>query len=143
MSVGVLLVTHPSIGSALLHTVTRILGKCPLPTKCLEVPAGAQLEPLLSKAAELMVALDDGDGVLIVSDIYGATPCNIACHLANTGRAAVLAGANLPMLLRVYNYPTEDLDTLCEKASEGGLRGVYACTSSAALSAREREHDST
>ena len=124
MSIGVLLITHPGVGSALLHTATRIFGSCPLGTKCLEVPAGAHLEPLLDKAAELMLALDQGDGVLIVSDLYGATPCNIACRLADTGRAAVLAGVNLSMLLRVYNYPNEDLDTLCEKAFEGGLRGV-------------------
>lgn len=143
MSIGVLLITHPGVGSALLHTATRILGSCPLGTKCLEVPAGAHLEPLLNKAAELMVALDQGDGVLIVSDLYGATPCNIACRLADTGRAAVLAGINLSMLLRVYNYPNEDLDTLCEKAFEGGLRGVYSCTRREAMSTREREHDQT
>lgn len=143
MSIGVLLITHPGVGSALLHTVTRILRGCPLETKCLEVPAGAQVEPLLNKAAELIVALDDGDGVLIVSDLYGATPCNIACRLADTGRIAVLAGLNLPMLLRVYNYPKDDLDTLCERAFEGGLRGVHSCTRRKAISGREREHDRT
>ncbi len=138
MSVGVLLITHPGVGSALLHTVTRILGSCPLATKCLEVPAGAETAPLLCLAAEHLAALDSGDGVLVCSDVYGATPSNIACRLADTGRAALVSGLNLPMLLRVYNYPGDDLDTLCRKAAEGGARGITQRTREQALRDRER-----
>ena len=137
MTIGILLITHPGVGSALLHTVTRIMGKCSLPTKCLEVPAGAETDLLLNQASEHFAALDSGDGVLVLSDIYGATPSNIACRLSETGRSAVLSGVNVPMLLRVYNYPEEDLDLLCHKAMEGGIRGIHACTVSEAMAGRE------
>jgi PTS system ascorbate-specific IIA component len=138
MTIGILLVTHPGVGSSLLHTVTRILGACPLRTKCLEIPAGADVEPLLSQATEHLAALDDGSGVLVLSDIYGSTPSNIAWRLTETGRAAVLAGVNLPMLIRVYNYAEDDLDSLCQKAVEGGTRGIYARSRAEALQHREQ-----
>jgi PTS system ascorbate-specific IIA component len=138
MSIGILLITHPGVGSSLLHTVTRILGACPLRTKCLEVPPGAEVEPLLSQATEHLAALDDGNGVLVLSDVYGATPSNIAWRLSETGRAAVLAGVNLPMLIRVYNYAEDDLDTLCQKAVEGGTRGIHARSRAEALRTREQ-----
>ena len=137
MTVGILLITHPGVGSALLHTVTRILGYCPLTTKCLEIPAGADIEPLLTQAAEYLATLDNGDGVLVFSDVYGSTPSNIARRLAETGRSAVVSGVNLPMLLRVYNYAGEDLDSLCAKAAEGGQRGITTYTREQALSDRE------
>ena len=138
MSIGILLITHPGIGSSLLHTVTRIMGRCTLPTKCLEVPVGAEIETLVGQAGEHLAALDSGDGVLVLSDVYGATPSNIAWRLGETGRAAVLSGLNLPMLLRIYNYPQDDLDTLCHKALEGATRGIHAFTRSDALARREQ-----
>ena len=137
MTIGILMITHPGVGSALLHTVTRIMGTCPSATKCLEIPAGARLGPLISQAAEYLATLDSGAGVLVFVDAYGATPSNIASHLAETGRVAVVTGLNLPMLLRTYNYPEEDLDLLCEKAAEGGVRGITSYTRQQALSERE------
>lgn len=137
MSVGILLITHPGVGSALLHTATRILGACPLQTKCLEIPSDAATEPLLAQAAEHLAALDSGHGVLVLTDIYGATPSNIAKQLTDTGRVGMVSGINLPMLIRVFNYPGDDLDDLCIKASEGGVRGISSCTSGEAIKQRE------
>jgi PTS system ascorbate-specific IIA component len=94
-------------------------------TKCLEVPIGADIESLLEKSAEYLVTLDTGEGVLVLCDLFGATPSNLACRLADTGRAMVVSGLNLPMLLRVFNYPDETLLTLAEKAAEGGNRGIH------------------
>ena len=131
------MITHPGVGSALLHTVTRIMGVCPISTKCLEIPVGAQLEPLINQATEHLVTLDSGSGVLVFVDIYGATPSNIAAHLATTGRVAIVTGLNLPMLLRTYNYPQEDLDSLCVKAVQGGVRGISSFTRQQALAERE------
>jgi PTS system ascorbate-specific IIA component len=130
MSVGVLLVTHPGIGSAMLNTATRIIGGSSLPIKCLEVPPDAALEPLAERARGMLEDLDRGAGVLVLTDIYGATPHNVAqqvaCGFAN---GAVLAGLNLPMLVRVFNYAEDDLDTLLGKAAEGGTRGILSCPS--------------
>ena len=128
MSVGVLLITHPGIGSSLLHIATRIIGKSTLPVKCLEVPPDAALEPVCERARSMIKVLNRGAGVLVLTDIYGATPHNIAREVAcNATGKTVLAGLNLPMLVRVFNYPEDDLDTLLSKAAEGGSRGIMSC----------------
>ena len=82
--------------------------------------------PTLSchKALELIKQLDRGDGVLVLSDICGATPCNIASRLVNPGRVECLAGVNLPMLVRALTYRNEPLSVAAEKALAGGREGV-------------------
>ena len=128
MSVGVLLITHPGVGSSLLHIATRIIGSSTLPVKCLEVPPDAPVEPVCERARSMLKVLNRGTGVLVLTDIFGATPHNIAKQVACGGnRATVLSGLNLPMLVRVFNYPNDDLDTLASKAAEGGTRGIMSC----------------
>jgi PTS system ascorbate-specific IIA component len=125
MSVGILIITHPGVGSSLLHTATRILGETSLPVRCLEVPAGRDASAPTRQAEALLADLDDGDGVLILTDIYGATPSNIGCGMTSTGGTAVLSGLNLPMLIRTLNYPSDDLHELTNKARDGGERGIH------------------
>jgi PTS system ascorbate-specific IIA component len=127
MSVGVLLVTHPGIGQSMLHSAQRIINDCPLHIMCLEVPVDANLERIAESTGKLLQQLDQGDGVLVLTDIFGATPNNVARDFSEKGRIAVLAGLNLPMLVRVFNYPDADLKQLCETAVSGGARGVHAC----------------
>lgn len=128
MTVGVLLVTHPGVGSAMLHIATRIVGKSTVPIKCLEVPPDAALEPVFESARSMLKVLDRGAGVLVLTDVYGATPHNVAQQVAcKKSGATVLSGLNLPMLVRVFNYPHDDLDTLTSKAAEGGTRGIMSC----------------
>src|SRR5690606_13031138 len=78
MSVGVLLLTHEAMGGALLGAARHVLGNLPLPVDFHEVAADADPDELLREAASSARALDDGDGVLVLSDLYGATPCNVA-----------------------------------------------------------------
>jgi len=125
MSVGILIITHPGVGSSLLHTATRILGETALATRCLEVPAGSDLDATIVQASALLQALDHGDGVLVLTDIYGATPSNIACALHSPGGVAVVSGINLPMLVRTFNYAADDLTALMERARDGGTRGIH------------------
>ena len=128
MTVGVLLVTHPGVGSAMLHIASRIIGKSTLPIKCLEVPPDAPLDPVYERANSMLKVLDRGAGVLVLTDIFGATPHNVAQQMAcNKRDTTVLSGLNLPMLVRVFNYPEDDLDTLASKAAEGGSRGIMSC----------------
>ena len=124
MSIGILLITHPGVGSSMLHTATRILGYCPLQTKCLEVPAGSDPDAVACQARRQLDKLDQGDGVLILTDLFGSTPSNIAQRLAESNRAAVVAGLNLPMLIRLYNYPADDLSSLSRKVDDGAIRGI-------------------
>ena len=78
-----------------------------------------------------MKELDEGQGVLILSDIYGATPCNMVSKLLEPGRVEGVAGVNLPMLVRALTYRNESLARLVEKALSGGREGVVHFTEEA------------
>lgn len=128
MSIGVLLITHPGIGQSILLGAKRIYGSTPLNIFCLEVPVDGNIERIRSQTAGLIAQLNEGQGVLILTDLYGATPNNIARGFAHTGQVAVLSGLSLPMLLRVFNYANEDnLSSLSGKAAEGAQRSVCPC----------------
>jgi len=127
MSVGILLITHPGIGNAILSGARRIVADCPLRAKCLEVPIDAPIDKVTSQAGEMARSLDQGDGVLILTDIFGATPNNIARGLEDGEHVRVLAGLSLPMLVRLFNYPDEDLLQLCATAATGAKRGIGPC----------------
>ncbi len=122
--VGLLLVTHNRIGYELLLTAKATLGDYPLPTRTLAVTADRDPDEALQKGKELIKELDQGDGVLILTDCYGSTPSNIATRLGNVAATAVVSGANLPMLIRILNYPDLQLSELVEKAVTGGRDGV-------------------
>ena len=126
MSVAILIITHSNIGQSLFDAVTSVMGTCPLPTKLLPVSLDSEPDTLVARANELIKELDQGQGVLVLTDMYGSTPSNIACKLMN-GQVRVVAGINLPMLVRVMNYPNLDLTQLANKALTGGLEGVITC----------------
>lgn len=127
MNVGLLLITHPGIGTSILNSARRMIGDSPLNVMCLEVPVDTNIERLTDNVRKLISQLDQGDGVLVLTDIYGATPNNIARQFSEQGRVAVLAGLNLPMLVRVFNYPNAGLKELCDTAVHGGVRGIHEC----------------
>lgn len=127
MTIGLLIITHNHIGDDLIATATAMLGLCPLATEALAVTQNADPEATLRKARQSVAALDQGHGVLVLTDIYGSTPSNIACNLIDSGRVQVIAGINLPMLIRILNYPQLSLPELVEKALSGGRDGVLCC----------------
>src|SRR5438477_10552 len=92
--------------------------------RALAVRASDDPLDLLPRARELLASLDTGDGVLIFSDIYGATPCNLATKLLQPGRVEGVAGVNLPMLVRAFTYRSRGMDTMIKKAISGGCDGV-------------------
>jgi len=125
MSVGVLLITHSGIGSALLSVAQRLLNPLPLRTEALEVPFDADLDSLLPAASAALRRVDDGDGVLVLTDLYGASPSNLAARVARLGTPVRRVSAlNLPMLLRVMNYAELELDQLPAVAAAGARNGV-------------------
>jgi len=128
MSVGLLIVTHDQIGEALLRTATRMLNQLPLTAQVLAVPIDANPERLLEQGRRLVARLDSGEGVLVLTDMYGSTPSNIAFGLMQPGLVHVISGINLPMLIRTLNYATLDLARLTEKAISGGKEGIFCCT---------------
>ncbi len=124
MSVGLLLVTHPGVGQTLLDTACRLVGGCALPVAVIEVALDADPQRLKLQAVRQAAELDQGDGVLVLTDVYGATPSNIACRLATHSGRRVLAGISLPMLMRVLNYARMPLAELADKAAKGARDGV-------------------
>jgi PTS system ascorbate-specific IIA component len=130
MSVGVLLVTHGRLGQLLLDTIAEMIGPLPLPSGVLEVRRVLATDALLLQGRRMIERLeaDAGDGVLMLTDAFGSTPSNIATRLAERPGTALVAGVNLPMLLRVFNYPQLDLAAMTRTAVEGGQRGIVAGT---------------
>jgi len=123
MSVAILLVTHGDVGRYLHEAAVSIIGSSPLRVRSLSVTTSCQPDELLQQAQGLVQTLDSGDGILILTDIYGSTPSNIACAMKHH-HVEVVAGLNLPMLVRVLNYPNLPLDQLADKAVSGGREGV-------------------
>jgi PTS system ascorbate-specific IIA component len=125
MTCGILLVTHPGVGTALLDVATRLLRHLPLKTEAFEVPFDADMDVLLPLASAALRRVDSGQGVLILTDLYGASPSNLAGQLARLGTPARRVSAlSLPMLLRVMNYPEQGLDQLPATAAAGTRNGA-------------------
>ena len=125
MSVGVLLITHEGIGGTLLAVATRLLRKLPLACEVFEVPFDADLDTLLPQASAALRRVDGGQGVLVLTDLYGASPSNLAARLSRIGTPVRRVSAlSLPMLLRVMNYADLDLDELPAVAAAGSRNGV-------------------
>ena len=128
--IGVLIIAHDTLGDSLVRAVTHVLGARPPQLEALGVAAATIRRVLLPRAREAVARLDEGDGVLILSDIYGATPTNITCRLLGPGRVEGIAGVNLPMLVRALTYRDEPLATVAEKALSGGHDGIIHTTGS-------------
>lgn len=122
--IGILIIAHDSLGESLVRAVTHVLGSRPPQFEVLAVAATDDPFALLPAARAQVGRLDTGDGVLIFSDIYGATPCNLALKLLDPGRVEGVAGVNLPMLVRAFTYRTRGLATMVTKAISGGCEGV-------------------
>lgn len=125
MTVGILLVTHEGIGSALHAVVQRLVTPLPLHVEVFEVPFDADADAILPLASAALRRADRGGGVLMLADLYGASPSNLAARMAQLGTPVRRVSAlSLPMLLRVLNYAELDLDALQAVAAVGGRNGV-------------------
>lgn len=125
MSVGLLLITHTGIGSALLANAELALGRRPMPVECIEVGKDCDPDERIAQAKSAVQRLDRGRGVLVLTDLCGSTPANIAVRLVLRNRVRTVGGVSLPMLIRVFNYCGLDLDELVVKAVTGGQNGVF------------------
>ncbi len=125
MSVNLLLVTHGQIGAELLDSARATFGGG-LPMMCDSLSVSPDCEPdtLIADLQLLVDALADNTELLILTDLYGATPCNIAHHYAQHAKINIIAGVNLPMLIRVLNYSNSSSDELINKAISGGREGI-------------------
>ena len=122
--VGILIIALGTLGESLIHSANHVMGGRPplLTSICVSMEDDPLV--LLPQAIKLTRGLDQGSGVLILSDVYGATPSNIAGRLLVPGKVEGVAGVNLPMLVRALTYRNEPLKTVVAKAVSGGIEGV-------------------
>ncbi|WP_293761704.1 PTS fructose transporter subunit IIA [uncultured Aquitalea sp.] len=122
--VGVLLISHYNLGDALRDCARHILGRDPENLAVMSVDKAEDPDLKLAEAARLVAGLEQGDGVVVLTDMYGGTPSNIASRLINPGKVEAVAGVSLPMLVRALSYSSQPLEIVVSKAITGGLEGV-------------------
>ena len=126
--IGVLIVAHAPLASALAASASHVYSCAPeraeSQVRILDVLPDIDVPAAVENARQLVGAIDTGSGVLVLVDVFGSTPGNVAARLAESGRVAVIAGVNLPMLLRALCYRDGNLADTVEKALAGGTQGV-------------------
>jgi len=122
--IGLFLITHGTYGESLLQCACHVLNKRPPQVAQLGVAAQDDPLDLLPQARAALELVDHGEGVLILADMFGATPANIALKLLRPGRVEGVAGLNLPMLVRALTYRDKGMETLVAKSIAGGRDGV-------------------
>jgi PTS system ascorbate-specific IIA component len=119
--VGILIIAHGTLGESLIHCASHVMGGRPVQLAQIGVSMDDDPQVVLPQAIKLLRGLDQDSGVLVLSDVYGATPSNIACRLLIPGKIEGVAGVNLPMLVRALTYRNEPLKTVVAKAISGGI----------------------
>jgi PTS system ascorbate-specific IIA component len=122
--IGILLITHGTFGESLIQNACHVLNK--RPPQIAQLGVAAQDDPLdlLPTARRMRNAIDNGEGVLLLTDVWGASPANLAVKLLEPGKTEGLAGVNLPMLLRAITYREKGWDVLIARATTGARDGV-------------------
>ncbi len=117
--IGILVVSHEPLGTALLHCTRHIFGRLPVQLAALDVIPDEDPEAALHAARELLKRINDGTGVIVLTDIYGATPARIATRLAEPNRVVVIAGVNLPLLVKALTYRRGALEEVADQLLDG------------------------
>jgi PTS system ascorbate-specific IIA component len=122
--IGILIITHGATGADLLATAAHVIGVAPPLAAALGVSRDDDPEAVLARARELLAQVDDGSGVLVLTDMFGATPCNVAGRLLADGHVEGVAGVSLPMLVRALSGREGTLGASVQRALSGGTEGV-------------------
>jgi mannose PTS system EIIA component len=123
-----LLIAHAPLASSLKEVATHVYPECATRLTAIDVPAGATLEEAEAAARAAVAALGDQE-VLMLVDVFGATPCNAALRVSDGVRTRVVAGVNVPMLWRALCYREEPLERLVSRAVDGATQGVLQISS--------------
>jgi mannose PTS system EIIA component len=122
--VGILLLTHAPLGNAFIEAATHVFRGRPERLEAIDVMADQDPGEVSCIAQEAIARLDDGSGVLVITDVMGGTPSNCTLRLAEPGHIDIIAGISLPMLLRALTYRNDTLDVVVEMALAGGQSGA-------------------
>ncbi|MDA0237250.1 MAG: PTS fructose transporter subunit IIA [Proteobacteria bacterium] len=122
--VGIILITHGSLGRSLIDCAQYVIGYPLKNIAAVSIDVDDSIESIYKKAIEKISKIDDGAGVLVLTDMYGGSPSHITKKLLQKNNIYGISGVNLPMLIRVLTYREKDLKTLVSKAITGGNEGV-------------------
>jgi mannose PTS system EIIA component len=142
MTTHILIIAHAPLASALRECVLHVFPDVADAVSAVDVPADAPVEHMVQHVTHIMKQ-QTAPQFLILTDVFGATPCNIAQKLADGGRVKLVTGANLPMLLRTVNYRHEGLDSLVARAVTGGTQCIMQVALSAPQNQSKNHHDQT
>jgi PTS system ascorbate-specific IIA component len=137
---GIVVIAHAPLASALRQCVLHVFPDAASAVGALDVPASQPAEETLALARALVQQVG-AEHTLVLTDLFGATPCNVAQRLVDGVRSRLLAGVNLPMLLRAVTYRHESLDMLVSRALAGGTQGIIPVTVTAPQNQTRRAHD--
>ncbi|MEK7304165.1 MAG: PTS fructose transporter subunit IIA [Pseudomonadota bacterium] len=126
--ISLIILAQQDLGKGLLSAIEHVLGTQPSALDIQPIDYHQSQESLAQALAARIQKIDQGDGVLILADIYGSSHTNAACRLLVPGRVELVSGVNLPMLVRVLNYRNLTMDELVRKAQSGGAEGIVRAT---------------
>ena len=126
--IGLVILAQKEMGEGLLNAVEHVLGTRPSGLEVQPIDYHQSPETLTQALTVRLQKIDQGDGVLILVDIYGSSHTNAACWLLSPGRIELVSGVNLPMLVRVLNYRHLPMNELLRKAQSGGTEGIVRGT---------------
>ena len=141
---AILLIAHAPLANALRQCALHVFPDCGTTVVAIDVQPNLSPDETLGAARialEQLARVPQVKGVLVLTDIFGATPSNVAQKLADGVSSRLITGVNLPMLLRAVTYRHESLDTLVSRAVIGGTQGVMQVAITAPQNQRRRNHD--
>jgi len=141
---AILLIAHAPLANALRQCALHVFPDCGNTVMAIDVQPNLSPEETLASARialEQLGRTPGTQGVLVLTDIFGATPSNVAQKLVDGGSSRLITGVNLPMLLRSVSYRHEPLETLVSRAVIGGTQGVMQVAIAAPQNQRKRNHD--
>ena len=124
MSVGIVIVTHGATGRALLEVAEFILGESIDEIRFVPFRQSGDDMTTSEQVGAALAEVDGGDGILVLTDLIGASPSNLVAGRLEAHNGVMVTGLNLPMLMCVWNYRKQPLGSLARKAVDGGRRGV-------------------
>ncbi|MBA4740027.1 MAG: PTS fructose transporter subunit IIA [Burkholderiales bacterium] len=122
--VGIVLITHGFLGQTLIDCAKHVIGDPLKNITAVGINGSGSIEAMTEKAAEAISNVDDGSGIIVLTDMYGGSPSNITKKLLESDNVYGISGVNLPMLIRVLTYQDRDIKTLIKKGLSGGSEGV-------------------
>ncbi len=140
MNTGILIIAHAPLASALRECVLHVYPESANGVLALDVPPNEPTDTTRLAALDLLAQLG-APNTLVLTDVFGATPCNVAQKVVDGVHAKLVAGVNLPMLLRTVNYRHEPLDVLVARALSGGAQCIMQVAVTAPQNQNRKSHD--